>query len=62
MNKIAIILLLIVSANAQSTKIKRSVSSTTSVKAVSNAYKLSGTVGQNAIGLLIKRELLLNPT
>jgi hypothetical protein len=54
MNKIAIILLLIVSANAQSTKVKRSVSATTNVQAGSNTYKLSGTVGQNAIGLSTK--------
>ena len=37
---------------AQSTtKLKRSVSATTNVQAESEAYKLSGTLGQNAIGL-----------
>ena len=60
MNKIAIILLLIVSANAQSTKVKRSVSATANVQAGSNAYKLSGTVGQNAIGLSTKDQVKIS--
>ena len=36
---------------AQSTQLKRSVSATTSVQAESEAYKLSGTLGQNVIGV-----------
>ena len=60
MKKISIILLLIVSANAQSTKVKRSVSATTNIQAGSNAYKLSGTVGQNAIGLSTKDQFKIS--
>ena len=41
---------------AQSTQLKRSVSATTSVQAESEAYKLSGTLGQNVIGGLILRD------
>ena len=36
---------------AQSTQLKRSVSATTSVQAESETYKLSGTIGQNVIGV-----------
>jgi len=46
-----ILILLICSCfyiNAQSIKAKRSVSSSTSVQAESNSFKLNGTVGQNA--------------
>jgi len=46
--------------NAQSIKAKRSVSSSTSVQAESNSFKLNGTVGQNAIGLSNKDQVKIS--
>jgi len=46
--------------NAQSIKAKRSVSSSTSVQAESNSYKINGTVGQNAIGLSTKDQVKIS--
>ena len=46
--------------NAQSIKAKRSVSSSTSVQAESNSYKINGTVGQNAIGLSNKDQVKIS--
>ena len=58
-----ILILLICSCfyiNAQSIKAKRSVSSSTSVQAESNSYKINGTVGQNAIGLSNKDQVKIS--
>ena len=58
-----ILILLICSCfyiNAQSIKAKRSVSSSTSVQAESNSYKINGTVGQNAIGLSTKDQVKIS--
>jgi hypothetical protein len=46
--------------NAQTTKVKRSVSATTNVQSESNAYKLIGTIGQNAIGLSTKNKVKIS--
>ena len=48
------------SINAQTTKVKRSVSATTNVQSESNAYKLIGTIGQNAIGLSTKNKVKIS--
>ena len=43
-----------------STKLKRSVSATTHVEAEGSTYKLSGTLGQNAIGLSAKEQVKIS--
>lgn len=43
-----------------STKLKRSVTATTNVEAESNGYRLTGTLGQNAIGLSAKEQLKIS--
>ena len=46
--------------NAQTTKVKRSVSATTNVQSESNDYKLIGTIGQSIIGLSTKNKVKIS--
>ena len=46
--------------NAQTTKVKRSVLATTNIQSESAAYKLIGTIGQNAIGLSTKNKIKIS--
>ena len=61
MYKILIVLICsCLTINAQSNKVKRSVSASTYVQSESNKYKLIGTIGQNAIGLSTKNKVKIS--
>ena len=52
-------ILMLSTAAQQNTKIKRSVTATSNIDAQSDSYKISGTAGQNVIGLSSGQQLIL---